>query len=818
MKNTITISGTMLSLLATQFLNGQEKVPTATKPNILFIMADQHNADVLGFMGHPDVKTPNLDALAADGAFYSRAYCMNGVSVASRASIITGRYIRDLELYDNVLTGRPHSFSYFPLHHELKLNGYINGNFGKRHLPEIMAQGFDKTATTGSIGQDPSDENYEDWMNSIGRGDEYIHDFVTTEEIDSMCMSLSPSKSDNRNGAYNVKNSIEFIKTAQTSGKPFFCMTSFLHPHQPYTPNAEYASMYNPDSIQLPASLYENYLNLPTALQAWRTRLTPIWCLGAAAKNPMLYKQYIAYYYALVSEVDNQVGQLIKYLKDNGLYDNTIIVYVSDHGDFVGGHGMIEKCAAGHNVYEETLRVPLIIKPVGSCVKGERKDLVQLIDIYPTLLEMSNIVKRDTCSNVGISLVNNITNNTPLGRQYAISENGIQISVITDRYKYGEWINPTSAFMAKNKHYFFDRQTDPHELTNQIDNGSYSTQKALLKSYLAQYSAKIDTFWNSLNITYSSGQSFVKVINNISLPKTYKGVSLTWSSNNPTILSNTGAVNITPLTFDTWVNLSATAVVNGKSKTESFAHKVICTKKAIKGTTIPNAQLNYVDASGKNVTADLTTGAYSISVPIGWSGIIKPVLAGYSFSPASMAFTNVTTQQNSKDFTATPVVKSTPVITWQTPTDIVKGTPLSATQLNATASVPGYFTYNPTLNKILELGTQTLNVSFEPRDLANNLVVTKTITINVVDPNGFNSIFTNDQMIKAFQSPTGTIKIVINVESNQHISIYSLVGQQIYHKNISGKELEVSLPKGVYVVNVSNEYGNFNKKIMVINN
>ncbi len=784
-------------------------------PNILFIMSDQHNADVLGFMGHPDVKTPNLDALAADGVYYSRAYCMNGISVPSRASLITGRYIRDMQLYDNFLTAMPHSFNYFPLHQELKANGYTTGDFGKRHLPELLAQGFDKTATVISPQQDPSDENYQDWITSIGRADEYVHDFVTTQAIDSMCMSLSPTNSENRNGTYTVNKAIDFLNTSKTSGKPFFCITSFLHPHQPYTPNAEFASMYNPNSIQLPASLYENYLNLPTALQAWRTRLTPIWCLGAAAKNPMLYKQYIAYYYALVTEVDNQVGKLIKYLKDNGLYENTIIVYVSDHGDFVGGHGMIEKCAAGHNVYEETLRVPLIIKPVGNFVKGERKDLVQLIDIYPTLLDMTNIAKRDTCTNMGISLVNNLTNNTPLGRQYAISENGIQISVITDRYKYGEWINPTSAFMAKNKHYFFDRQTDPTEVSNQIDNSAYATQKALLKSYLAEYSAKIDTFWNSLTISYSTGQSFLKVSSNISLPTTYKGVALIWSSNNPTVLSNNGAVNITTLTADTWVNLSAKAVVSGITKTESFAHKVTCTKKAISGNVgIAAAKLNYYDGSGKSVTAD-ASGNYTVTIPINWSGSITPALVGYAFSPASLAFTNVMAGKSAQNFTNSVVVKSTPVINWPTTVDMIKGTALSATQLNATASVPGYFTYTPAINAILASGTHNLNLIFEPRDLANNNVVTKTITINVIEPNGFNSIFTNDEMIKIYRSSIGGIKIVIEKGSTQEISIYSLIGRQILHKKLSGSELEISLSQGVYVINVHNEYGTFNQKVMV---
>ncbi len=145
----------------------------------------------------------------------------------------------------------------------------------------------------------------------------------------------------------------------------------------------------------------------------------------------------------------------------------------------------------------------------------------------------------------------------------------------------------------------------------------------------------------------------------------------------------------------------------------------------------------------------------------------------------------------------------------------MKGTALTSIQLNATSSVPGYFSYTPALKTVLESGVQTLNVNFEPRDLASYTLGSKTISINVIDPTGFNSIFTNDEMVKVYPLSTGHTKIVFAAESNQKISIYSLIGQQMYYKNFNGKELEVFLPQGAYIVNVRNEYGNFNQKVII---
>jgi len=117
--------------------------------------------------------------------------------------------------------------------------------------------------------------------------------------------------------------------------------------------------MYDPATIALPGNLREPAEQLPAMMRRWRENPNRPWCLAEAAKDERMYRNYVAYYYALVSEIDHYVGELRKTLDSLDLAEDTIVVYTSDHGDFVAGHGMAEKCALGHNVYEDTLAVPL---------------------------------------------------------------------------------------------------------------------------------------------------------------------------------------------------------------------------------------------------------------------------------------------------------------------------------------------------------------------------------------------------------------------------------------------------------------------------
>lgn len=549
------------------------------QPNVLLIMADQHNADIFGFMGHPDVKTPNFDRLVEDGLFYSRSYCQDAVSVPSRTSMITGQYCSDNQVLANGDRTPLTAFYYKTLHEKMSDEGYITACMGKRHLPMGFELGFDKTATTISPTQDPSDENYPEWINSEGKGDIYKKDFAESKH-NQMCASISEMPLSHRTSTYARSKTIEFIESVKKGDKPFFCWTSFIFPHQPYCPIPEFLEQYDLDKITLPESLRQEPAELPRALANQRKQTKSPWCLGLAAEDESLYRKYMTYYYALVSEVDFQVGELIKYLKAEGLYDNTIIIYVSDHGDFVGGHGMIEKCAAGHNVYEETLRIPMIIKPHSGYKfkSGERKDLVQMIDLYPTLLDMVG-AKNEVPNLDGLSLAQNIKSGKAVGHKYVVSESYIQRTIVTDFFKYGEWIRTpeTEPKVRFNVDMLFSNADDPTEQNNLIDDVKYAAKIEEMKGYLDEFSKRENPFWVDIKFTYKNpSNTNAKVTSSITLPERYKGCKIKWSSSHPEIVSTNGIVDGTKAARPfSLVKLSAEITKGGKKESCNFAFKIM---------------------------------------------------------------------------------------------------------------------------------------------------------------------------------------------------------------------------------------------------
>ncbi len=463
------------------------------QPNILFLFSDQHKADVMGCAGHRLVKTPNLDRLASEGVSFSRAYCPDGVCVPSRTSMFTGLYPRTTGVICN--SDRPtHPERLHPLHSLLRSNGYVTGCFGKRHFPRGLGESdWDASATTINPNQDPSDENYNDWVTQRGQLDSHNRDFEDSHKA-SLMAHISQTSPENRTTAYAADKSIEFMREASKEDKPFFCWTSFIYPHQPYTPLQKWADMYGLDSIELPGNVDEPVEHLPKQMRLWRTRTTPPWNCGSAAEDHAIYRRYIAYYYALVSEIDYHCGRVLSQLDAMGLAEDTIVIYSSDHGDFVGSHGMVEKCAVGHNVYEDTLRVPLIFHWPGKFEKGRSSDgLAELIDLYPTLLDLTGISRPGGGYDLpGRSLVPVLTGGKSAAREYVFSENWSQATIIGQRYKLGKWITPSPKYASWNwgkthPGMLFDRVSDPLEVNNLIGKPEAAAIEAKLRRELAKW-------------------------------------------------------------------------------------------------------------------------------------------------------------------------------------------------------------------------------------------------------------------------------------------------------------------------------------------
>lgn len=465
------------------------------RPNILLLFADQHNAGVMGCYGHRQVRTPNLDRIASEGVRFTRAYCQDGVCMPSRTALMTGQYCRTFGMMDN--RGQPPQPEKFTtIMRVLRAGGYRTAAFGKRHLPRAFDTDWDVSAAYQDQKQEPSTEQcYRDWLREQGQYDRFMQDWMAEfgnqypgEKAAPMASRISALPPEYTMEAFTARKTIEFLRGAKRNGKPFFCWASFYRPHQPYTPQKQYADQYPQESVTLPASLREPPQNLPPTLQNQRRSTRVPWCLGQAALDVNLYRQYVSYYYALVAEIDHHIGAILAALSEEGLASNTLVLYTADHGDFVAAHGMIEKCAVGHNVYEDTLRIPLLARFPGRFRRGSvAGDLVELVDIFPTLLDLSGVSKPAGYSLPGRSLAPALERGLPVGRPCAISENWSQVSVIGRRYKLGAWIKPQKDGYPD---MLFDRDTDPLETGNLHGRPEGEAPEKELRAYLQEWAER----------------------------------------------------------------------------------------------------------------------------------------------------------------------------------------------------------------------------------------------------------------------------------------------------------------------------------------
>jgi arylsulfatase A-like enzyme len=245
--------------------------------------------------------------------------------------------------------------------------------------------------------------------------------------------------------------------------------------------------------IKMPENFYQPTETLPPMLQGQRNGGNKVWNMDKAFEDEQLWRNYIGGYYALVTEIDQCIGEIMRALEEAGIEEETIVIYTSDHGDFVGNHGMVEKCASGHNVYEDILNVPLIIKIPGNKQKGKRSaELVTLVDVLPTLIDVLDLKLPKTKYPIqGESLAEVITQNGSLNREYIISESWAQACVITKDTKLGFMLDPTA--VHPNFDYrefgdmFFDMKKDPLEVDNKISEKKYQEEISKLRGYYEEF-------------------------------------------------------------------------------------------------------------------------------------------------------------------------------------------------------------------------------------------------------------------------------------------------------------------------------------------
>ena len=400
-------------------------------PNVVFIMADDLAARATGFGGNPQVSTPNLDRLARQGVHFARAYAPSGWCMPSRAAILTGRYPHATGVVENGPQRTPALPTWTSRLREL---GWRTGVVGKwhSHNRDFDALGFDEHAV---LPVPPSPGDYSEKTERM-----YLLDGEVTS-------------SDRYVTDYFTDAAVEFI--GRHAQEPFALVVNYNAPHRSGPPSSTelwhfaegFADLYDPETIELPATAGEDMANKPAYHRADRGRDV------FAAHSPAQLRRALAQYYSLVSELDDAVGRVLAALDEHGLSDGTIVVFTSDNGIHLGEHGMLLK---GSLLYEEQVRVPLLVRAPGTSRAGARCDgPVSLVDLAPSLLELAG--SSPDAGWQGTSLVTTLRSPSAGDDRAAFLQNGDLRGLVTREWKLVD---------AGGAYELYDLETDPFEATD----------------------------------------------------------------------------------------------------------------------------------------------------------------------------------------------------------------------------------------------------------------------------------------------------------------------------------------------------------------
>jgi arylsulfatase A-like enzyme len=480
-------------------------------PNILWYCTDQQRYDTIHALGNAFINTPNIDALCQEGVAFSRAYCQSPICTPSRASFLTGRYPASNHVHRN-------GNEFFPPWETLVTKimadtGYDCGLVGKLHLsraqilePRIENDGYRYYKWSHHPNPDyPEGHDYADWLEKEKR----VNPAELYAKIHGSIGAGVPAEL--HQTTWCSEMAIRFINEERKD--PWLLSINPFDPHPPFDPPKEYLDRYDPAKLPMPLfresdidhqKAFKNIdqqcrvaVNPYTAKQiADTTKNVPRGDLGSTAPtgyDPQLVK---ACYYAEIELIDMQFGRIVETLKQTGQYENTIIIYTSDHGELLGDHGLIYK---GCRFFEGLTHVPLVISWPAQALHGELSTaLVELVDIAPTILEAAGI--NVPYNMQGKSLLPILTGKAQLSwhKDYAISEynDAIGGKVMPDGSHGVMYFDGRYKVCIYERHEtaeIYDLEKDPGEFDDLWNSPAFSAKKAeLLHKAFAGYMATSD--------------------------------------------------------------------------------------------------------------------------------------------------------------------------------------------------------------------------------------------------------------------------------------------------------------------------------------
>lgn len=453
-RQTLRIIGGALAAGATEFglvsrVAGAVKGPTPEKkPNIVFILSDDHRADTMGNAGHPFIKTPTLDRLAREGVKFTNTFATTPLCSPSRGCFLTGQYAHRHGVKNNYTPWNDRNVTFLEL---LKKAGYKNAFFGKWHmpgrLPNLLGKALDRFVTfTASGGQ------------GIYFDCPLIIDGVLTE----------------RKGKYLTEDltdlALDFIRKEKEG--PFCVYLAHKAPHQPFTPPHELQNLYRDADVSR---------TLPPEYHSWINRKEGSGYYGVIGSVGEKYLDY----HRVITAMDHQIARILSELERLEIADNTIVVYVSDNGYFWGEKQLIDK----RFPYEEATRIPLIVRFPAKLKNPGRTttELALSVDLAPTLLDLTGLQVPGTMQ--GMSLAPILFGNNNFSRRssvhleyfkdfpYSVPE---WDAVRTNRFLYVEYQKNKPAEL-------FDIQKDPRTRHNLISHSEGKDVLPELQSLMKEY-------------------------------------------------------------------------------------------------------------------------------------------------------------------------------------------------------------------------------------------------------------------------------------------------------------------------------------------
>ncbi len=447
------------------------------KLNVLLVMSDDLNTDVSCY-GHRIVRTPNLDRLAARGVRFTRAYCQYPLCNPSRASMLTGLYPDQTGVRNNRVFFRDTVPDVVTLPQLFRNNGYFTARIGKIYHYGVPRQ----------IGTDGMDDpvSWDRVVNPRGR-DKDEEDLIFS--IDRLRHSLGGTLSWLAADGTDVEQTdgigatacIEMLKS-RPKDKPFFIAMGFYRPHTPYVAPKKYFRRYPLELIRTPAEPLDDLVDIP--LPAWVDRPYQL------ELDDLTKRQAIQAYYASITFMDAQLGRILDVMDEEDLWENTVVVFVSDHGYHMGEHKLWQKTT----LFENSCRVPLIIAAPGFAgTAGKATGAVtEMIDIYPTVADLCGL--RAPSYLAGRSLRRQLEDVSAPGREAALTTLDsrdrvhrpvhwpptIGYTIRTERYRYTEWADGRIGVEL------YDHQEDPEEFVNLALAPHMRETVARLKKLLAE--------------------------------------------------------------------------------------------------------------------------------------------------------------------------------------------------------------------------------------------------------------------------------------------------------------------------------------------